>query len=98
MGDVETDRVGDPVGDAADASLVARRAEVAGFTGESEEVFVAAVRALQTGEAGSEISTAIELVDDVDAVWRERSVDPAMTGLVTGEKVVPSVVDDLPKW
>ncbi len=97
VGDVETDRVGDPVADAADAPLMAGGAEVAGLAGEGEELFVTAVRALQTCEAGSEIAATVELIDDVDAVGRERSVDPAMTGFVTGEEVVPGVVDDLPE-
>ena len=97
VGKVVTDGVCYPVADAADALLMAGGAEVAGFAGEGEEFFVTAVRALQAGEAGSEIAATVELIDDVDAVGRERSVDPAMTGLVVGEEIVPGVVDDLPK-
>ncbi|MDB4627208.1 hypothetical protein OAE46_01095 [bacterium] len=97
MGKIVTDGVCYPVADAADTPLMAGGAEVAGFAGEGEEFFVTAVRALQAGEAGSEIAATVELIDDVDAVGRERSVDLAMTGLVVGEEIVPGVVDDLPK-
>jgi len=97
VGKVVTDGVCDPVADAADALLMAGGAEVAGFAGEGEEFFVTAVRALQAGEAGSEIAATVELIDDVDAVVVERSMYLAVLGLVVGEEIVPGVVDDLPK-
>jgi len=97
VGKVVTDGVCDPVADAADAPLMAGGAEVAGFAGEGEEFFVTAVRALQAGEAGSEIAATVELIDDVDAVVVERSMYLAVLGLVVGEEIVPGVVDDLPK-
>ena len=97
VGKVVTDGVCYPVADAADAPLMAGAAEVAGFAGEGEEFFVTAVRALQAGEAGSEIAATVELIDDVDAVVVERSMYLAVLGLVVGEEIVPGVVDDLPK-
>ena len=42
---------GDPVAGGADTALMAGRAEVAALAGEGEESFVAAVRALESGEA-----------------------------------------------
>jgi len=96
--DVEADVVGDPVASLFDLALVAGRAEVAGFAGEGEELFVAAVRALEAGEAGGEITAFVELVDYGDGVLAEGAVGSAVAGFVFGQKWRPSVVDDLPEW
>jgi hypothetical protein len=96
--DVEADVVGDPVASLFDLALVAGRAEVAGFAGEGEELFVAAVRALEAGEAGGEITAFVELIDYGDGVLAEGAVGSAVAGFVFGQKWRPSVVDDLPEW
>ena len=51
VGHFVADGGGNPVARGADAALVAGRAEVAALAGEGEEAFVAAVRALESGEA-----------------------------------------------
>lgn len=47
--------------------------EVAGFEGESEEAFVAAVRTLEAEEAGGEVAAAEEIVDGGEDVGAERT-------------------------
>jgi hypothetical protein len=71
---------------------------VAGFAGEGEELFVAAVRALEAGEAGGEVAAFVELIDYGDGVFAQGAVGLAVDGLVFGEKWGPGVVDDLPEW
>ncbi len=64
VGDFVTDGMGNPVAGLPHASLVAGGAEVAALAGEGEELFVPAVRALQTGETGGEVAAAVEVLDD----------------------------------
>ena len=66
--DFVADGGGDPVAGGADAALVAGGAEVAALAGEGEEAFVAAVRALEAGEAGGEVAAAEERTGR----WRRR--------------------------
>ncbi len=54
------DAGGDPVADGAGAALVTGGAEVAALAGEGEQSFVATVRALEAGEAGSEVAATEE--------------------------------------
>jgi hypothetical protein len=61
VGDFVEDGGGDPIGDLADSALMAVRAEVAAFAGEGEEVFVAAVGAVEAEEAGGEVAAAEEV-------------------------------------
>jgi len=94
---VEAEVIGDPVADLLDAALVATGAEVTGLTGECEELFVTAVRALEAGEPGGEIPATVELIDDGNGIFTERAVGLAVGGFVFGLKVFPTVVDDLPE-
>jgi hypothetical protein len=74
VGDFVADGGGDPFANGASATLVACGAEVAAFAGEGEEAFVAAVRALETGEAGCEVAATEEGLDGGDGVgveWAE---------------------------
>ena len=97
VGDFVADGGGDPVAGGADAALVAGGAEVAALAGEGEEAFVAAVRALEAGEAGGEVATAEKGLDGGDGGGRERAEGFAVVFLVVGEEVVPAVVDELPE-
>ena len=83
---------GDPVTGGADAALVAGGAEVAALAGEGEEAFVAAIRALEAGEAGGEVATAEKGLDGGDGGRRERAEGFTVVFLVVGEEVVPAVV------
>ena len=67
------------------------------FAGERRQAFVAAVGALETGEAGGEVAAAKEGLDGGDGGGAERTEGFAVGFLVTGEEVVPAVVDDLPE-
>ena len=98
VGDLVADGVGDPFAKGASATLVACGAEVAAFTGEGEEAFVAAVRALETGEAGCEVAATEEGLDGGDAVGAEWAEGLALLLFVVCEEVAPAVVDDLPEW
>ena len=82
--------VGDPVSGLTDASLVAGRAEVATLAGEGQQVLVAAVGALETGESAGEIAAAVEFLDDVNGIGSKRSTGLAVGGFVFGEKLAPS--------
>ena len=95
--DVEADVVGDPVADLFDLALVAARAEVAGFAGKGEELFVTAVGAVETGESCREVAAFVELIDHGDGVFAQGAVGFAVVGFVLGEKWGPGVVDDLPE-
>jgi hypothetical protein len=77
---------------------MAGRAEVAALAGEGEESFVAAVRALESGEAGGEVATAEERFDGCDSGGVERAEILAVPFFVVGEEFVPAVVDELPEW
>ena len=57
----------------ADAALVAGWTEVAALAGEGEEAFVAAVGALEAGEAGGEVAAAEEGFDGGDGGGVERA-------------------------
>ena len=87
----------DPFAGGADAALVAGGAEVAALAGEGEEAFVAAVKALESGEAGGEVATAEKGLDTGDGGGRERPEGFAVVFLVVGEEVIPAVVDKLPE-
>lgn len=65
--------------------------------GEGEEAFVAAVWALETGEAGGEVTAAEKGLDGGDGVGVERAEGLAVLVFVTSKEVVPAVVDDLPE-
>jgi hypothetical protein len=95
--DFVADGGGDPVAGGADAALVAGGAEVAALAGEGEEAFVAAVKALESGEAGGEVATAEKGLDGGDGGGREWAEGFAVVFFVTSEEVVPAMVNDLPK-
>lgn len=94
---VEAQVAGDPVAEGSDAALMTTWAEMPGLAGEGEELFVAAVGALEPGEAGGEIAAAVELADDFDSVWPQGTVDGAVASLVAGLELGPGVVDDVPE-
>jgi hypothetical protein len=79
------------------AEPVARGAEVVALTGEGEKAFVAAVRALESGEAGSEVTATEEGLDGGVGGGVERAESFAVFAFVVGEEVVPAVVDELPE-
>jgi hypothetical protein len=58
---------------------------------------VAAVGALEAGEAGGEVTAAKEGLDGGDSGGVERAEGFAVVFFVTSEEVVPAVVDDLPE-
>jgi hypothetical protein len=93
----EAEDAGDPVAGGADFALMAARTEVARLAGEGEEALVSAVRTLESGEAGGEITAAVELADDVDGVVAERAVNGAVALFVACDKIGPAMVDDLPQ-
>ena len=98
VGNFVADGGGDPIAGRADAALVARGAEVAALAGEGEESFVAAVRALESGEAGGEVATAEEGFDGGGGDRVERAEILAVPFFVVGEEFFPAVVDELPEW
>ena len=95
--DFVADGGGDPVAGGADAALVAGWTKVAALAGEGEEAFVAAVRALQAGEAGGEVATAEEGFDGGRGGGVEWAEILAVTFFVVGQKSRPAVVDKLPE-
>ena len=98
VGHFVADGGGDPVAGGADTALMAGRAEVAALAGEGEEAFVAAVRALESGEAGGEVAAAEEGFDGCGSGGVERAEILAVFGFVIGDEFVPAVVDELPEW
>ena len=58
---------------------------------------MAAVGALEAGEAGGEVTAAKEGLDGGDGGGAERTEGFAVVFLVVGEEVVPAVVDELPE-
>jgi hypothetical protein len=72
-------------------------AEVAGLAGEGEELFVAAIGAMEARETGSEVAAAEEGADRGDGIGAHRSHGAAVVLFVAGEEIVPGVVDDLPE-
>ena len=97
VGDFVADGGGDPVTGGADAALVAGGAEVAALAGEGEEAFVAAVRALEPGESGGEVTAAEEGLDGGDGGGRKRAEGFAVVRFVVCEEVLPALVDELPE-
>jgi hypothetical protein len=97
VGDLMADGVGDPVSGLADPALMAGGAEVAALAGESEELLMAAVRALEPGESGREVAAAVELIDYREGIGPQWSVGLTVRAFVVSEELVPSVVDDLPE-
>ena len=97
VGDIVTDGGGDPVTGGADAALVAGGAEVAALAGEGEESFVAAIRALESGEAGGEVTAAEKGLDGADGRGRKRAEGFAVVRFVVCEEVLPALVDELPE-
>jgi len=65
--------------------------------GEGEQAFVAAIGALEAGEAGCEVAAAEEGLDGGDGGGIERADEFAVKFFVVGEEGVPAVVDDLPE-
>jgi hypothetical protein len=88
---------GDPVAGGADAALVTGGTEVAALAGEGKKAFVAAVGALEAGEAGGEVATAEEGFDGGSGGGVERAEGLAVFAFVVGQKGVPAVVDKLPE-
>jgi hypothetical protein len=56
---------------------------------------VAAIGALEAGEAGSEVAATEEGLDGGDGVGAEWAEGLAVVVFVTSEEIVPAVVDDL---
>ena len=52
---------------------------------------------MEPRESGGEIAAAVELEDDVDGVGAKGTVDGTVTGFVSGDKIGPAVVYDLPQ-
>ena len=88
---------GDPVAGGADAALVTGWTEVAALAGEGEEAFVAAVGALQAGEAGGEVAATEEGFDGGGGGGVDRAEILAVFAFVVGKEFVPAVVDKLPE-
>ena len=88
---------GDPVAGGADAALVTGWTKVAALAGEGEEAFVAAVGALESGEAGGEVATTEEGFDGGSGCVVERAEILAVFAFVAGEEFVPAVADELPE-
>ena len=97
VGDLMADGVGDPVSGLADPALMAGGAEVAALAGESEELLMAAVGALEAGESGGEVAAAEEGLDGGDGGGAERTEGLPVVFFVVGEKIVPAVLDELPE-
>lgn len=97
VGDFVADGGGDPVAGGADAALVAGWTEVAALAGEGEQAFVAAVRTLESGEAGGEVAAAEEGFDGGRGCGVQRAEILAVFGFVVGEEFVPAVADELPE-
>jgi hypothetical protein len=97
VGSFVADGSGNPCGGLADPALMTGWAEVAGFAGECEELFVAAIRALEAGKTCGEVATPEKSADGVDGILTERPHGGAVVHLVGGNQGIPCVVDDLPE-
>jgi len=97
VGDFVADAGGDPLADSAGAALVAGGAEVAAFAGEGEQAFVAAIGALEAGEAGCEVAAAEEGLHGGDSGGAEWAEGLPVLFFVTNEEVVPTMVYDPPE-
>ena len=71
---IEADAVRDPIAHVPDTPLVRAGAEMTGLAGEGQQLLMTAVRALQAGEPGREVTAAIELVDHGHGVATQRAV------------------------
>ena len=67
VGDLVADGICDPI-TVASSALMAGGAEVAGFAGECEELFVAAIRALEAGEPCGEVAAPEECTDGINGI------------------------------
>lgn len=72
-------------------------AEVAALAGEGEQAFVAAVGALETCEASSEVAAAEKGLDGGYGAVTERAEGLAVVLLVVCEEGIPAMVDNLPE-
>ena len=97
VGDFVADGCGDPCAGLACSALMAGRAEVAGLAGECEELFVAAIGALEAGEACGEVAAPEKGADGVDGIRAERPHGGAVVLFVGGNEGVSCRVDDLPE-
>lgn len=97
VGHVMADAAGDPCAGTTNAPLVTGGAEVAALAGEGEQFLMAAVRAVESGEACGEIAAAQEGFDGGDGAGPQRAERLAVLLLVVCEKFSPPVVDDLPE-
>jgi hypothetical protein len=70
---------------------------VAALAGEGEEAFVAAVGALEAGEAGGEVTAAEEGLDGGGGGGVERAEGFAVFAFIVGQKSVPAVANELPE-
>lgn len=98
VGHVAADVVGDPVAGGQGAALVTGRAEAAGLAGEGDELFVAAIRAVEAGEASGQVAAAKEGLDDRHGGGVERAVGGAVAFFILREEVGPAMMDGLPEW
>ena len=97
VGYLAADVVGDPVAGGEGAALVAGGTEIATFAGEGHELFVAAVGALEAGEATGQVTAAQEGLDGGDGGGAERTEGLPVVLFVVGEEVGPAVLDELPE-
>ena len=97
VGDFVADGGGDPLASGTGAALVAGGAEVAAFAGEGEEALVAAIGALEAGEASGEVTAAKEGLDGGDCGGAKGTESLAVLLFVVCEEVAPAVVDELPE-
>ena len=69
----------------------------AGLAGEGEQVLMAAAGAGEAGEAGGKIAATTECLNGGDGFRPERAHGRAVLFLVTGNKIIPATVDNLPE-
>jgi hypothetical protein len=97
VGNGQADVVGDPTSGLEDTALMAGGTEVAGLAGEGEQVLMAAAGAGEAGEAGGKIAATTEGLNGGDGFRPERAHGRAVLFLVTGNKIIPATVDNLPE-
>ena len=81
-----TYRSRDPFTGGSHASLMARRTEVAGFTGEGEQPLMAAIGAFEAGESGGEVAAAEKRFDGCDGGRVDRTQCRTVLLLVFGKE------------
>ena len=91
---VVADGGGDPCAGLAGAALVAGGAEVAGLAGEGEELFMAAIGAMEAGEAGGEVAAAEEGADG--GLFLSSSCSICMTEEVSAGRSIHAVAVETP--